>query len=235
MARMARVVVPGCWHHITQRGNRRQSVFFDDTDRALYLRWLTRNCASASVDIAGYCLMGNHVHIVAIPKTEAGLAKALGRTHGDYARWQNLRRGETGHLWQNRFYSCILDDRHRWEALRYVELNPVRAGLATVAEDWQWSSARAHLSGGDGASVLEMSEWAARWTAKSWRDILERGLEDGALLERIRESTRTGRPMAEGDSMLELETRVGRALRPQKRGPKRKAVRTDGQLSFGVS
>jgi putative transposase len=161
MARLARVVVPGVWHHVTQRGNRRQTVFFSDADRATYLQFLMRHCARSAVHITGYCLMGNHVHLIAVPETSAGLAHALGRTDVDYARWLNLRRGETGHVWQNRFYSCPLDQRHQWEALRYVELNPVRAGLAADAAAWPWSSAAAHLAGVDRSGILDHGHAAA--------------------------------------------------------------------------
>ncbi len=235
MARIARVVVPGCWHHVTQRGNRRQSVFFDDADRAMYLRLLARHCRQASVGIAGYCLMGNHVHLVAIPRAENGLAKGLGRTHCDYARWLNMRRGETGHLWQNRFYSCVLDGRHRWEALRYVELNPVRAGLAQTPAGWSWSSATAHITGLDRTGLLETAEWTACWSPREWGEALNLGVQDAAMLERIRESTRTGRPAAEPAAVVELERMTGRLLRPQKRGPKRKATAVAGeQFCFGV-
>ena len=103
MARLARVVMPGVWHHVTQRGNRRQTVFHGDEDRSLYLELLGRQCVRAAVRIAGYCLMGNHVHLILAPETPTGLARVLGRTHTDYARWLNLRRGETGHVWQNRY------------------------------------------------------------------------------------------------------------------------------------
>ena len=141
MARFARVVAPGCWHHVTQRGNRRQTVFFSDDDRAVYLRLLGLECGRHGVRIAGYCLLSNHVHVVAIPSAEDSMAKAFGRAHVGYARWLNVRRGETGHVWQNRYFSCPLDERHRWEALRYVELNPVRAGLVKEASEYRWSSA----------------------------------------------------------------------------------------------
>jgi len=234
MARMARVVALGCWHHVTQRGNRRQSVFFEDGDRAMYLQLLALHCRRASVEIAGYCLMGNHVHLVVIPRAETGLAKALGRTHGDYARWLNIRRGEVGHVWQNRFYSCPLDEQHQWEALRYVELNPVRAGLVSEASEWEWSSAVAHVTGWDRAGLLDTVEWQKHWNAKSWRDVLEQGLRDGAFLQRIREATRTGRPVARADFVVELEARLRRRLRPEKRGPKAKKVSTDTPLSLGV-
>ncbi|MGD0499909.1 MAG: transposase [Bryobacteraceae bacterium] len=235
MARLARIVAPGCWHHVTQRGNRRQTVFFDDTDRAMYLRLLVRHCRATSVGISGYCLLGNHVHLIAVPTRETGLSRALGRTHNDYARWSNLRRGETGHVWQNRFYSCPLDERHRWEALRYVELNPVRAGLAPEAEGWPWSSAAAHLAGMDRTGILDLTEWGEHWTAGMWRDALEQGVEDAALLEQIRRATRTGRPAGDEEFVGELEARFERTLRPQKRGPKIKVAAAGSQLELGVS
>lgn len=230
---MARVVAPGCWHHITQRGNRRQTVFFSDADRTTYLSLLRAQCRRTEVRIAGYCLMSNHVHLIAIPPAGKALAAALGRTHADYARWVNLQRGEIGHLWQNRFYSCPLDTQHQWEALRYVELNPVRAGLARDAVEWPWSSATAHAGGSDRADILDTSDWGSMWTSALWREALDRGVEDAALLERIRESTRTGRPAAGEEFIRQLEASVQRVLRPQKRGPKRRSAASGEQMAFG--
>src|SRR5512134_561424 len=107
--------------------------------------------------------MGNHVHLLLVPLGESAMARTLGRTHGDYSRWLNMKMGETGHVWQNRYYSCPLDEEHRWEALRYVELNPVRAGIVDGPEDWPWSSAVARAGGEDRTGILEMGEWKARW------------------------------------------------------------------------
>ncbi len=178
--------------------------------------------------------MGNHVHLIAAPREDSGLAQALGRTHGDYARWLNLKRGEVGHVWQNRFYSCVLDHRRQWDALRYVELNPVRAGLADRAWEWPWSSACAHVLGAGDGGILELSEWEERWEARSWRDVLEQGVEEAAVLARIREAMQTGRPMAEPDFIMELESQLKRPLRPQKRGPRPKASNAIAQFSFGI-
>jgi putative transposase len=216
------------WHHATQRGNRRQTVFFEDADRATYLQFLARHCAAAAVRITGYCLMGNHVHLIAAPKTAVGLARALGRTHMDYARWLNLRRGETGHVWQNRFYFCPLDEPHQWRALRYVELNPVRAGLAAEAAGWPWSSATAHLTGADRSGILDMTEWQHAWSRDTWGSALALGIEDAHLLARLREATRTGRPVGGPDFIADLESRLRRPLRPSKRGPKVKSAVEDG-------
>jgi putative transposase len=146
-----------------------------------------------------------------------------------------MRQGEVGHLWQNRFYSCVLGGRHKWDALRYVELNPVRAGLVQHAAEWPWSSAAAHVTGMERPELLDTAEWQLRWNTRSWRNALEDGIRDADLLERIRESTRTGRPVGEDDFIAELEARFGRPLRPQKRGPKRKTAVATEQFSFEVS
>jgi putative transposase len=234
MGRIARVVIPGCWHHVTQRGNRCQNIFLDDTDRKLYLDLLRGACDKYHVAITGYCLMSNHVHILAVPKHETGLAQALGRTHNDYARWHNVRRSQTGHLWQNRYYSCPMDDIHQWEALRYVELNPVRAGMVRRAEEWPWSSARAHVLGCDHRDFLSIDDWADRWSTQRWRESLEVGISDATALERIREATRTGRPAGDATFVEDVEVRTGRRLRPAKRGPKESTALVEGQLSFEV-
>jgi putative transposase len=170
------VVLPGVWHHVTQRGNRRQSIFFEDADRHFYLQLLGRHCSKHGVAITGYCLMTNHVHVIASPTRETSLARAFGQAHTDYARWLNLRRGETGHFWQNRYFSCPLDAEHQWAALRYVELNPVRAGMV----EWAWSSAAAHLGGRDISGFVNLTEWRDRWRPETWADALAEGLTDAA-------------------------------------------------------
>ena len=234
MGRIARVVIPGCWHHVTQRGNRRQTVFFDDADRQLYLDLLRRYCSRYEVAVTGYCLMSNHVHVLAVPTRESSLARAFGRTHNDYARWQNARRADTGHLWQNRYFSCPLDVDHRWEALRYVELNPVRGGMVKAAEEWPWSSASAHLSGRDSSGMLDTADWKDRWSAETWRETLALGLTDAAMLERIREATRTGRPAGDEAFLNHAEECAGRRLRPAKRGPTPSSATSDAQMDFEV-
>jgi putative transposase len=146
----------------------------------------------------------------------------------------NVKRGETGHVWQNRYFSCPLDERHQWEALRYVELNPVRAGLSETATDWRWSSAYAHCGGHDVSGLLDCREWRERWDAEIWREALARGFEDAALVERLREATRTGRPPRGEEFITRLESSTNRLLRPQKRGPKEKAHGSADQLELGV-
>jgi putative transposase len=178
--------------------------------------------------------MTNHVHAVAIPSSETALARAFGKAHNDYARWLNVSRAETGHFWQSRFFSCPLNEDHKWEALRYVELNPVRAGLVIAAEQWPWSSAAAHLGAPDAANLLDFSEWRLRWCPTIWRGVLSEGLTDAALLERIREATRTGRPAGSDTFVRGLEKCVGRRLRPNKRGPRPRVPPLSGQLELEI-
>jgi putative transposase len=219
MGRIPRAVLPGCWHHVTQRGNYRQTVFFDDSHRKFYLDLLRLHCERYRVGIGGYCLMGNHVHVLAIPSTEDGLASALGRTHNDYARWLHLHQGLVGHLWQNRFYSCPLDEAGRWAALRYIELNPVRAGLVRHAADWRWSSAWAHVFGHDAAGWLAWDEWSETWSADTWNSTLESGVGDPKLEARLRKATLTGRPLGNMAFVQHAEAVLGRRLAPHPPGP----------------
>jgi putative transposase len=221
MPRLARVVVPGCPHHVTQRGNHRQRVFFNDSEHDRYLALLRKYFDRFKIDTVGYDLMSNHVHHVLIPAMSDSLAKGLGHLHNDFARWQHVQRDLTGHLWQNRFFSCPLDEDHFWQALRYVELNPVRAGLVRYPWEWPWSSAQAHVTGVDETGLLNMDPWRARFDGERWRRFLEEGMKSEDGLDRIRLATRTGRPLGSDLFLERLEALTGRALRPKKRGPKR--------------
>ena len=154
MARMARAVFAGVPHHVTQRGNRRQPVFFCDDDYRLYKSLISRYCALNGVEIWAYCLMPNHTHLVAVPHDSGSLARALGEAHRRYTRAINFREAWRGYLWQGRFASFPMDEFHLNYAVRYVEINPVEASLADSADQWEWSSARAHLEGRDDEVVL---------------------------------------------------------------------------------
>jgi len=213
-------VIPGCPHHITQRGNHKQTVFETDRDRLSYLEILRSYCIQFRTRLAGYCLMTNHVHLIAIPEREDSLALAVGRTQRDYALWFQVRRQQNGHLWQNRFYSCPLEDDHLWEALRYVEVNPVRAALAAEAWDWPWSSARAHVYGDDPMGLVDLSRWIRRYNAQTWREALREGVTAAAWRERFREATRAGRPFGSEHFTERLEAQTGRRLRAGRRGRK---------------
>jgi putative transposase len=167
MPRSARIVVPMAPHRLIQRGNRRQNVFFSDKDKAYYLRLLQQRCSVRGVSIWAYCLMDNHVHFVAVPLRAASLAEAFGAVHQRYTKAINERYGWQGFLWQGRFLSFPLDDRYLYRAIRYVDLNPVRAKLVEAAADYPWSSAPAHVRGKNDPLLsgnplgLGEEEWAA--------------------------------------------------------------------------
>ena len=191
--------------------------FFRTTISAYILAALGENAARYGMRLLGYCLMTNHVHLVAVPEREDSLAKA---SVTDYARWQHIRARQTGHLWQNRFFSCPLDVGHCWAALRYVERNPVRAGLVEAAEQWAWSSARAHVTGEDRSGLLDPGEWQACWTPDRWREAIAKGVGAMLLEERIRQATRTGRPLGAEGFAAALGRVLHRPLAPAKRGRK---------------
>src|SRR3954447_13829300 len=156
MARLARVIVPGHPHHVTQRGNGRARTFFDDHDYALYCDLLAVHCRAADVAVWAWCLMPNHVHLILVPSDADGLRRALARVHRAYAGIIQARRKRSGHFWQGRFGAAAMDEDYLAAALRYVALNPVRARLVRRAQDWRWSSTRAHLRGrDDGLTALQ--------------------------------------------------------------------------------
>ena len=221
MARFARVVAPGLPHHVTQRGNRRQHVFFGEEDYRAYRALLAESCGAAGVAVWAYCLMPNHVHLILVPEHRASLATALGDAHRRYTRRVNFREGWRGYLWQGRFASFPMDARHLLACARYVELNPVRARLAARPEDWPWSSAAAHLGGRDDALVTARPLCDA---IGDWASFLAGGLADREHA-RIRASERTGRPLGSEDFLAGLECRLGRKLAPAKPGPKPKPRR----------
>lgn len=221
MARLARVVAPGLPHHVTQRGNRGQTVFFSDDDYAAYKALVAEQCAAAGVAVWAYCLMPNHVHLILVPRDEDGLRRALGEAHRRYTRRVNIREGWRGYLWQGRFSSFVMDEAHLLTAARYVELNPVRAGLVKQARAWAWSSARAHLAGRDDGlvAVAPLLELAGDWRA------FLRAAPGTKELDAIHRSERTGRPLGSEGFLESLEAQLDRPLKKGK--PGRKPSKTD--------
>jgi len=231
MARLARIVAPGLPHHLTQRGNRRAQLFFSDADYQAYLTRVQADAARRGLVVLAYCLMPNHVHLVAIPTTETALAATLRDTHTAYAVYRNRRDGTNGHVWQGRYFSCVLDDAHLWAAIRYVERNPERAGLVTAASDYRWSSAAAHaglrtdplLSPWPADPPVPPEAWAA-WLAG----------EDVDTTETLRRRTHTGRPCGAPDFLRMLAARLGRPVAPGKRGRKSKAKHSVQATEHGI-
>ena len=203
-------------------------------DRRVYLDLLRQGIALHGVELIGYCLVSNHVHLVAVPHNADGLGLALKNAQGRYASYWNASHHATGHVWQGRYYSCPLDEQHLWEALRYTELNPVRAGMVDRAERWAWSSAAIHCGRSLEEGWLAMEMWRRRWPDASWREYLDAGESESKLVS-IRRYTHTGRPLGDAEFVRALERETKRLLALQKRGPKKRAHREQrqGTFSFG--
>ncbi|MBI5745350.1 MAG: transposase [Elusimicrobia bacterium] len=215
MPRISRAVGVGLPHHITQRGNYGGMVFESDSDRERYLSLISEYALQNALSILAYCLMPNHVHFVAIPGSEYSLARVFNTAHMRYAQYINWRRGLRGHLWQGRFYSCPLDGRHLVAAARYVERNPVRAGMVAAAGSWGWSSAAMHLGHAGDRFRFDLD---ALWSLlpdlkRDWGTWLskEDDFEESGCL---RKNTRTGRPVGDEAFVRMMERRLGRRLHP---------------------
>lgn len=219
MARLPRIVLPGIPHHITQRGNRREQVFFEDDDYELYLDLLSEAATRSGVAIWAYCLMPNHVHIIAVPSDTDGLRRTFRYVHRHYTGYINARMRVTGHLWQGRFSSVAMDDAHLVHALRYVALNPLRAGLVQRAEDWRWASTKAHIGGESNAyvNVAPALERVGDFTA-----FLGETFDEAMTYSALRKAESVGRPIGSKAWLDEMEMRTGLPLAPAKRGPKPK-------------
>jgi putative transposase len=216
MARIARAVAPGYPHHITQRGNRRQQTFFCDDDYLAYIELMAEWCRKYRVEIWAWCLMPNHVHLIAVPHTEEALSRAIGEAHRRYTRRINFREKWRGHLWQERFASFPMDEQYLLATARYIEMNPVAAELVQNPEDYRWSSAQAHLAGEDDglAQVSPLLE-----LVPDWRSFLKLAPPDD--IDVIHRHERTGRPLGEEGFIEKLEIELDRVLKPQRPGPKK--------------
>jgi putative transposase len=225
MARLSRVVVPGLPHHVTQRGNRREPIFFEDEDQEVYRDLLAEQVRRRGVEVWAYCLMPNHVHLILTPQDEAGLGLAVGEAHRRYTNFVNARGRWTGHLFQSRFASVVMDEAHLIAAARYVPMNPVRARLVARPQDWPWSSARAHMAGEDDGLVVArpLLDRVGDFTAfLSQADDVE-----GAAALRAAETT--GRPLGNDEFILGLERILGRKLARGRPGPAPKAQASSEQ------
>lgn len=218
MVRLARIVIPGLPHHVTQRGNRRETVFFNDADYEAYLDMLRNAVHKAKSEVWAWVLMPNHVHLIVVPADEDGLRASIANAHRRYAARINARNQWTGHLWQGRFGSVVMDEAHLYHAFAYVALNPVRAKLVKRAQDWKWSSVHAHLAGTPdrltttGALHERIDNFAA-FLADN---------HDDENFTALRRSEIVGRPIGSRSFLQSLEAKTGRLLQAKRRGPTKK-------------
>ncbi len=217
MPRLARSVFPNTPHHITQRGNRQEDVFFEDADRTVYLEWLHEYCQKWSVDVLAYCLMTNHVHLVLNPTTEDGLQKVLKPLHMRYAQRINKANGWKGHLWQGRFFSSPLDEAYTWSAIRYVERNPVVAGMVKKAENYPWSSAAAHCGLKENSLLTSISDIGKLISIDDWTDWLA-SPENAQITMVLQRNVEKGLPCGSDSFISQLEKLTDRCLKYKPQG-----------------
>jgi len=218
MARLARLIVPGYPHHITQRGVRSIDIFADDEDRNTYLHCLAEEAERCGVEFMGWCLMTNHVHLIAVPAREDSLSRGIGGAHRRYTRMKNFREGVRGYLFQGRFHSCVLDEPHLIAAGRYVERNPVAAGMISEPWDYPWSSARFHCGLTPDDPLVK--ERKLPQLIDNWTDYISAA--DAKMEQVIRRKTQTGRPAGDETFVFRLEALVGRRLRLKSPGRPKK-------------
>ena len=240
MPRLARIVAPGRAHHVTQRGNRRMQTFFCDDDYRQSLLLLERWCGEFDVRIWAYCLMPNHVHLILVPSTAEGLRRAVAEVHRRYTRMINFREKWRGCLWQGRFASFVMSEKHLMGATRYVERNPVEANLVERAEEWPWSSAAAHCAACDGGGDMTLIRSEAKDSGSCTQtDIAESGwlrdrtggmsftwsehlswADEAELAALMRQRESTGRPLGDKSFVKTIGDLISRDLLPKKPGPK---------------
>ena len=217
MVRIARVVAPEYPHHIIQRGNRRQQVFFRKEDYEEYLRLLKQYSIKYGLKVVSYCLMPNHVHLIVVPKQKESLAQAIGETHRNYTTIINRREKWTGYLWQGRFHSYVLDENYLIAAVRYILLNPVRARIVKEAEEYAWSSVKVHL-GEEKSSIVE--DGLLKEYINDWNNFLKSETSTNEI-EELRKHEKTGRPLGNDGFIVGLEKILKVRLRKQKPGRKK--------------
>lgn len=213
MPRIARFVCPGAPHHVTQRGNRRGRVFFSDADYRIYLTWLGHYATRHGLDVLAYCLMTNHIHLVVAPATKDSMQLTFRQLHTRYALRVNRSKDWKGHVWQGRYFASALDDAHFWSAMRYVEQNPVRAGMVARAEEYPWSSAQAHCGLRQDALLSAKSHWLKQFKGVGdWSAWLADSGNDEENLRRLRRHASAGLPCGSEQFIELLEAGAGRSL-----------------------
>jgi putative transposase len=222
MPRIGRAVAVGFPHHVIQRGNNREDVFFEKADRKKYLALLKKYAAKWGSPIMSYCLMSNHIHLLTKPGADESLFKMMQGLTLCYTQYINRTYSRTGRLWESRYHSCIVEhERYLWAVARYIEQNPVRAGMVEKAEDYSYSSANAHVRGSHDAVLGE-----ELFTDDRRRDyiLLLRSDMPEKEIEQLRYATKTGRPFGNEGFIIEMENKLERRLLQRSRGrPRREA------------
>jgi putative transposase len=218
MPRIGRVVCSDAPYHVTQRGNYRQDIFEEEADREKYMEFFMMYKEKYNLKLYAWCLMSNHVHFVVEPSTEDGLAKVFNNTNMRYSQYFNRKRGLAGHLFQGRFFSCVLDEEHLYEAIRYVELNPLRANMVLNLEDYYWNSAYLRLTRNTAYKLDSIDNY---FVITDWKTYLQEPLNEDKIAQ-LRTHTKTGRPLGNEKFIQKLEKKLGIKITIEKPGRKRK-------------
>ena len=222
MPRIPRIIAVGYPHHVTQQGNNRDTVFFDDEDRQTYLKLLGDYSKKHRLKIWAYCLMDNHLHLLALPETVTALSRGIGLTNLLYTQYLNRKLERSGRVWQNRFFSCVVEyDKYLWAVIRYIEQNPTKVGLAASPEEYPWSSANAHVTGVKDP-LLGTTSWLDTKDQMSYAEFVRK--EDEEINQAIRKATKTGRPLGSDSFIDKLELQLKQPLRPKMPGRPRKKL-----------
>lgn len=222
MPRIARITAAHYPHHVTQRGNNQGDVFFEDKDRRFYIETLEGFCEKWRVQIWAYCLMSNHVHLLAVPEDKESLARCIGGANLRYTQYINHKYGRSGRLWQNRFFSAIVEkESYLWQVARYIEQNPMKAQLVDKPQDYPWSSCEANLSG-EGDDLVSPGCWLTEREREAYGEFLMAC--DAEIEQKIRRATASGRPMGTYRFIKKLEIQFSRRLFPGKAGRPRKTT-----------
>ena len=224
MPRIARVIATGYPHHITQRGNNRATVFFDDEDRQTYLKLLAGYAEKHHFQIWAYCLMDNHIHLLAVPESETSLSRGIGLTNQVYTQYLNRKLNQSGRIWQNRFFSCVVENnQYLWAVARYIERNPLKVGLVEKVEAYRWSSGKAHITGANN-NILGDTSWLSPQEQCAYAEFVV--TEDDEIDNAIRRATRTGRPFGSESFVDLLEFQLKQPLKAKRRG---RPYKTNGE------
>jgi putative transposase len=223
MPRTPRLELPGIPLHVIQRGNNRSACFFGDIDRCFYLKCLAEAAIRRNCAIHAYVLMSNHVHLLVTPHEKGAVAGMLQDIGRRYVRVINTIHDRTGTLWEGRFKSSLVDTEcYLMTCHRYIEMNPVRAGLASRPSEYAWSSHMYYACGRSNDLITEHALYSGLGTnaeerQAAFRSIFEDEL-DASTLERIRYAANTGSALGSESFLRETEVRVGRSVRPPVRG-----------------
>jgi putative transposase len=233
MPRLRRITASGFPQHVIQRGNNRENCFFAESDYVTYLHWLDRAARAYRVIIHAYALMPDHVHLLVTPGSEGGVSRTMQYLGRHYVQYINNTHRRSGSLWERRFHASVVEPGADLLTLyRFVELDPVRTGIVEAAEQYRWSSARHHVAPRESSLIVDHEVYmrlgaTTEARARAYAALLRKPLEEG-VLSQIRAAINQGGVLGSDQFKDQIETQLGRRVRPGRPGRKPKRVDTPG-------